>query len=240
MTRVAYPIAEAWREECKKHPEGGKKLSDAMDKRIAEIKQISIKEKKQGELQYRSILSWVDITNQKELDNACHDAAEEYRNGNFFVERIGRYHAVDFPLVATLLNLRNRWIEEYEIKTAPEFILLDMALASYWHFIRLNEAVGNIMASIEWDVFALDAPAFEVRDVWGKRPYGARSDKAVAVELAHRLNEVLQPVLDQFNRMFIRNLKAIRDLKRGNIQLNIGNVGQMNIGEKQINIEKNV
>lgn len=239
MTRVSYPIAEAWREECKKHPKGGKKLSDAMDKRIAEIKQRSIQEKKQGELQYRSVLSWVDITNQEELDNACRNAAEEYRNGNFFMERIGRYQAVDFPLVATLLNLRNQWIEEYEIKTAPEFILLDMALVSYWHFLRLNEAVGNIMASIEWDVFALDAPSFEVRDVWGKRPFGARSDKGVAEALAHRLNEVLQPVLDQFNRMFIRNLKAIRDLKRGNIQLNIGNVGQMNIGDGQINVEKN-
>ena len=59
----------------------------------------------------------------------------------------------------------------------------------------------------------------------------------MAEELAHRLTEVLEPTLEQYNRMFIRNLKALRDLRRGNIQLNIGNVGQMNIGEQQINVE---
>ena len=56
--------------------------------------------------------------------------------------------------------------------------------------------------------------------------------------MAYRLSEVLQPALDQYNRMFIRNLKALRDLRRGNIQLNIGNIGQMNIGDKQINVDK--
>ena len=237
MSRQAYPISEAVRELSKKHPEGGKELTDAIDKRIAEIKQRSIQEKKQGELQYRAVLQWADITNQKELKKECRNAADEYRSGNFFMERIGRYRAVDFPLVATLLNLRNQWVEEYEIKTAPEFILLDMALASYWHFLRLNEAVGNIMASVEWQWFALDPP--RIRDKHGYPLEGriTRDDGLVAENFAHRLVEVLQPTLDQFNRMFIRNLKAIRDLKRGNIQLNIGSVGQMNVGDKQINVE---
>ena len=236
MSRQAYPISEAVREESKKHPEGGKELTDAIDKRIAEIKQRSIQEKKQGELQYRAVLQWADITDKEELTKECRNAAEEYRSGNFFMERIGRYRAVDFPLVATLLNLRRQWIEEYEIKTAPEFILLDMALTSYWHFLRLNEAVGNIMASIEWQWFALDPPQI-VRDKYGYPLEGKRNDGLVAENFAHRLVEVLQPTLDQFNRMFIRNLKAMRDLKRGNIKLNIGNVGQMNIGDKQINLE---
>ena len=116
-----------------------------------------------------------------------------------------------------------------------------------WHDIQFQynglstsgtDHVNNIMSSIEWDFFALDPPKFELRDEWGKRPYGQRTDKGVAEEMAHRLNEVLQPLLDQYNRSFIRNLKALRDLKRGNILLNIGNVGQMNIGDKQINVDK--
>ena len=66
-----------------------------------------------------------------------------------------------------------------------------------------------------------------------------KEDKAKAERLAYKLQEILQPTLDQYNRMLIRNIKAIRDLKRGNILLNISNVNQMNIGEKQVNLGKN-
>ena len=145
----------------------------------------------------------------------------------------------DAPLTMVLSYQRQEWIKEYGIKTIPELILLDMALVGYFHFLRLNEDINNIMSSVEWDFFVLDAPKFESKDWWGRKPYGVKSDKAVAEELAYRLKEVLQPVLDQYNRSFIRNLKALRDLRRGNILLNIGNVGQMNIGNKQINIDKN-
>ena len=153
---------------------------------------------------------------------------------------MGRLREVDAKLSITLGYLRTQWIAEYEIKTVPEFILLDMALNCFFHYIRLNKAVNDIMANIEWQMFELEAPVFSSRDKWGMRPYGVRDDKAVAESLAHRLNEVLLPVLEQYNRMFIRNLKAIRDLKRGNIQLNIGSVGQMNVGDKQINVENKV
>jgi len=238
MSRVAHPIADAWREEGKKHPEGGEEFVEAVDKRVEEIKKQSQLEKKRGSMIYRNSLFWADITSQEEFDKKYREVVEDYFNGNFFLERIGRYREVDMPLSIILVDIRRQWIKEYDIKTKPEFILLDMALTSYFHFIRLNETINNIMASIEWDFFALDAPNFTLRDEWGKRPYGKRSDKGVAEEMAYRLSEVLQPALDQYNRMFIRNLKALRDLRRGNIQLNIGNIGQMNIGDKQINVDK--
>src|SRR3989344_5502401 len=239
MSKVAHPIADAYREEGRKRPEGGEKFVKAMDKRIEEIKERSVEEKKQGRLSYRAYLYyWSGITTQEEFDKKLDETISEYKEGNFFLQRIGRYREVDAPLTIVLSYQRQEWIKEYKIKTTPELILLDMALVSYFHFLRLNEAVNNIMSSIEWDFFALDPPKFELRDEWGKRPYGQRTDKGVAEEMAHRLNEVLQPLLDQYNRSFIRNLKALRDLKRGNIQLNIENVGQMNIGDKQINVDK--
>lgn len=234
MSREARPIVDAWIEEGRKHPEGGKEFTDAVDKRVQEIKKQSIEEKKQGHLRYRGNMLWAGLSTQEEFDAERMEALEHYRSGNFFLERIGRYRSVDVPLTMTILNLRQQWVKEYDIKTAPEFMLLDAAMISYFHLTRLNELINNAMSSIEWDIFALDVPRFESY-------YGYKTEKEsrfMAEGLARNLQEVLQPVLEQYNRMFIRNLKALRDLKRGNIQLNIGNVGQMNIGDKQINIEK--
>ena len=238
MSREARPLVNIWIEEGRKHPEGGKEFTDAYEKRAAEVKKRSIQEKKQGSLIYRGSMFWADITSQEDFDKKCREAVEDYRSGNFFLERIGRYREIDVPLTTVLINLRAQWIQEYEIQTAPEFMLLDMAITSYYHFLRLNEAVNNIMANLEWDYFAQDVPTI-LRDRYGDPLNDKRGNRLAVEESAHRLVEILQPVLDQYNRMFMRNLKALRDLRRGNILLNIGNVGQVNIGDKQINVEKN-
>lgn len=237
MGQEAIPITRALLEESEKHPQGGNELDKAIKKRIDKIKEKSLLEKKRCSLSYRKNMEWSGIHTQKEFDQARKRALEDYRSGNFFLERIGRYKDVDPLLTLTILNLRDEWIEEYDIKTAPEFIFLDMALTGYFHFIRLNEEINNIEASIEYELFALDAPRFEL-GAFGEKINDQRENKSIAEKLAHRLREALQPLLDQYNRMFIRNTKALRDLRRGNILLNIGNIGQMNIGEKQINVDK--
>jgi hypothetical protein len=237
MGQEAFPVLRALREESIKYPEGGKELDKAMKKRLGGIKEKSLQEKKMCSLRYRKNMIWSGIFSQEEFEQARLQALEDYQNGSFFLERIGRYRSVDPKLTLTILNLRDEWIKEYDVKTAPEFIFLDMALTGYFHFIRLNEAINNIEAGIEYDLFVLDAPRFEL-GVFGEKINDQRENKSIAEKLANHLCEVLQPLLDQYNRMFIRNMKALRDLKRGNILLNIGNVGQVNIGDKQINVDK--
>jgi len=234
--RKAEPIVSAWIEESEKYPDGGKELKDAMGKRVIEIKKQSALEKKQCAPKYRELFFWDGIKSQEDFEKKYAEIKKEYRDGTFFLKRIGRYREIDPELAMVLLYLREECIVDYEIKTAPEFMLLDMALASHFQFQRINEDINDIMANIEWDVFVLDAPRFDKNEYEDKN--GRKNDKLRAEELAHKLREVLQPSLDQYNRMFIRNLKAIRDLKRGNIQLNIGNIGQMNFGDKQVNIKK--
>lgn len=239
MSKEAVPIMRAHHEEGVNHPEGGKEFTDAFDKRVEEIKKKSAQEKKSGSLSYRQSLFWAGIKNQEDFDEKCRTAFEDYHSGNFFLERIGRYREVDVPLTVVLINLRAQWIHDYEIKTAPELMLLDMAMTSYFHFLRLNESINNMMANIEWEIFALEAPRFRINSD-GDSLAKPGVDKYVAEQFAHRLNEVLRPILEQYNRMFIRNLKALRDLRRCDILLNIGSVGQVNIGDKQINVEKRV
>lgn len=203
-------------------------INEAHEKHIEELRKESQIEKRKGAMVYRGDLKWAGIITQEEFDLKKNKVIQDYRTGQFFLERIGRYRNLDEPLTLILLHLRREWIREYDIKTTPEFLLLDMALISYFHFIRLNEVINNIMANIEFDFFLLDTPKFRDND---------KENKIIAEGAAHKMKELLHPSLDQFNRMFIKNLKALRDLRRGNILLNIGNVGQVNIGDKQINLE---
>ncbi len=234
----AAPIFNAYIEESHKHPDGGAPLKQSMETRLAEIKQQSLMEKKLACPRYKAELAWAGITSQEELDKQYLATIDDYRDGHFFLERIGRYKEVDPPLAWTLMNLRQSWIQEYDVKTAPEFMLVDMALTAYFHFLRMNEAVNNIMANIEWDQFALDTPQFERKG--GDRIYSKKENRAIAEGLAHKLMEVMEPSLDKYQRMFTRSLKAIRDLKRGNVMLNIGRVGQMNLGNNEITLKKEV
>jgi hypothetical protein len=229
----AAPITKAYFEEGKKHPDKAT-FDVAFMNRVAEIKKKSVLERKAGSLEYRSTLEWAGLDNQADFDTARANALKSYYNGTFFMERLGRYKSVDLELTAVVLGLREQWIKEYQLATVPEFMILDLAMTSYFHFLRLNEAVNNIMASIEWEYFALDAPPF-VRD----HRADEKDNRLLAEQLAHRLQEVLEPTLDRYNRSFIRNLKALRDLRRSNVMLNIGRVEQVNFGSGQINEGKN-
>jgi hypothetical protein len=230
---TATPIVKAYFEEGKKHPD--KSAFDvAFMERVAEIKKKSLKEKKSGSLEYRSTLEWAGLENQVDFDKAQSKALACYYNGTFFMERLGRYKSVDLELTAVILGLREQWIEEYQVITVPEFMILDLAMTAYFHFVRLNEAVNNIMASIEWEYFAVDAPRF-VRDSRADE----KDNRLLAEQLARRLQEVLEPTLDRYNRSFLRNLKALRDLRRSNVMLNIQNIGQVNFGSGQFNEGKN-
>lgn len=217
-------------------------IREDIDKGIEELKKRSLEEKKKGYLGYKGELEWAGIRTQEDWDNLKQKTSEGYVNGRFFMERIGRYREVDPTLAATLLNMRQAWIKEYDIKIVPEFVLLDMAMVSYYHYLRINTEIGDLEGSIEWDYFMLNAPTkTTTRKEANIRTFettGEGENRARVEDLVDRLKENLLPSLDRFNRMFIRNLKALRDLKRTNIQLNIGQVGQLNIAEKQINVSK--
>jgi len=243
MTRespLIYKMAQEIQDKGKVQGKSKEEIREDIDKGIEELKRRSLEEKKKGYLGYKGELEWAGIRSQEEWDKFKQEALEGYVKGRFFMERIGRYREVDPTLAATLLNMRQAWIKEYDIKTVPEFVLLDMAMVSYYHYLRINTEIGNLEGSIEWSYFILDAPTkTTTRKEANERTFETteeRESRARVEDLVDRLKEDLLPLMDRFNRMFIRNLKALRDLKRANIQLKIGQVGQLNIAEKQINV----
>lgn len=190
------------------------------------LREKAIQEKKACWLEYRGTLEWRGIHTQEDWENLLATSRTDYMNGRFFLERIVCERSADPSLVATLLELRQSWITEYQIATAPEFLLLDMALVSYYHFLRFHAMMINFEFHSEHELFGLDKPTVKYDKEWNPQGW-------LAEDYAVRLSEGLLPQLDRLNRMFLRNLKALRELRRANIELHIG---QVNIGRKQVNL----
>lgn len=199
-------------------------LNHALDERAKELMD-------RCDWAHLSKIEWANIKTQDEWNEAKKSSLKDYFSGSFLVESIGGAKNNRPALVAVLLQLRLGWIEEYELTTIPELIVLDFALLSYYHYLRVNDVIGNLEWVVNLEFFEQENPKVKYDKHYSPKEFSSE-------EHVKKMTDALLPSLDRFNKMFLRNLKALRDLKRSNMVLNIGNVNQLNIGEKQINIGK--
>lgn len=209
-----------------RHIKSIQELNHALDARANELMKLC-------DWEYVSKIEWASIKTQDEWNKAKEESMRDYFSGRFLIEMIGGARNNRPALVAVLLQLRLGWMNEYELKTVPELVLLDFSLVSYYHFLKTNFVVGNLEWATNFEFFDQENPKVKVDDKYNVKGFSAE-------EHIEEMTNSLIPSLDRFNKMFLRNLKAIRDLKRSNIILNVGNINQVNIGEKQINIGKKV
>ena len=151
---------------------------------------------------FRALEGWQRIGSQEEWVNVCEESQEEYQSGQFLLERLGAERHLDPKLMATLLSLRRRLVAEWGITTAAETMLVDLAILGYYHALRVQGWAGDLALLIEHELFGQASPA--------------RLGAGLEVEdQVRRLGEHLMPLLDRANRMLIRNLKAIKELRQG-------------------------
>ena len=153
----------------------------------------------EGSLSVRSEEDWIRVSEQSH---------EQYESGGFLLDRMGAERFLDPKLIATLMGLRQKLMVEWGITTAAETMLLDLAILHYYHALRVQGWIGDLAQHIEHLFFGSGAFAAEYRDL----PPGIRR---AAEDRVRRLGEQLMPLLDRANRMFIRNLKAIKELRQG-------------------------
>lgn len=201
-------------------------LNKALDERANELT-------RQCDWGYLSEIEWANVKTQNDWNAAKDNSSKDFFSGKFLIDMIGGAKNNRPALVAILLQLRLGWINEYELTTVPELVILDFALLSYYHFLKVNFVIGNL----EW---IANLEFFEQENPKLKYDKGYKLQGFSAEDHIEKMTESLLPSLDRFNKMFLRNLKALRDLKRSNAILNIGNVNQLNIGEKQINLGHSV
>ena len=161
----------------------------------------------------------------------CQEASKNYRSGRFLIERLGAERVMDPELMATIWSLRQTLLEDIGATTAAESMAADLAVLSYYNALRIQGWIGNLALHIEHEWFGLEGPTAKFGKKWG-RAEGLRVE-----DVARRFAEQLIPLLEKANKLTIRNLKAVRELKTGPLpNVNINNPGQVNVGAVQQNV----
>jgi hypothetical protein len=158
---------------------------------------------------YRAMEGWQRVGSEEDWLKICAASQEQYESGRFLLERLGAARYLDPKLMATILALRQRLITESGISTAAEAMLVDLAVLNYYHALRVQGWIGDLALHLEEQFFGQDASATNGQE--RGRPRGRRGGD----DLVRRLGEQLLPLSDRANRMFIHNLKAIKELRQG-------------------------
>lgn len=183
---------------------------------------------------FRAMNGWAMVKSQEEWQETVRKAAEDLDTGGFLLDRLGAERHLDPQLMAVLLVLRRRLIDEHGATTAAELMLIDVAVLSYYHTLRINGWIGNFAALIESEFFGTESLHAKLQDRYGRADHrinGLRVDDHV-----NRIGEQLLPLLDRCNRMMLRNLKALKTLREGPApSVSIGSAGQVNVAASQVN-----
>src|SRR5205823_2048402 len=182
-------------------PEGSAGLVQRMERRQNRLRQ-------QARATFRAMQEWSTVQDADAWVRTCEEAADQYRSGHFLIERLGAERALDPALMATIWGLRQRIIEDEGLGSAAEMMLLDLAVLSYYNALRIQQWIGDLAIHVEHEWFGMESPTAS----FGKR-YG-RVDGLKVEAAARRFAEQLLPLLDRANRLVLRNLKALRELRQ--------------------------
>ena len=134
--------------------------------------------------------------------------------------------------------LRRRLTEEHGATTAAELMLIDSAVRSYHHTIRINGWIGDLAQWLEGEFFSKGS--LTIRPQNAPDNYRHREDRRLpplwVEHIVERLSEQLLPLLDRSNRVMLRNLKALQARREGAApSVSIGSAGQVNVATSQMN-----
>jgi hypothetical protein len=183
---------------------------------------------------FRAMDGWAMVKSQDDWQATVLKAAEDLDRGGFLLDRLGAERHLDPELMAVLLVLRRRLIDEHGATGAAELMLIDVAVLSYYHTLRINGWIGNFAYLVESEFFGTSGPSASFQDRYGR---GSHQINGLSVERhVERLGEQLLPLLDRCNRMMLRNLTALKTLREGPApSVSIGRAGQVNVAGQQVN-----
>lgn len=181
-------------------------------------------------------VSWIDLGQLGEEDPEASlavwgrvrdEARDELESGHRAAEVVSKGY--DFgPLDrARFLEVRAALHEEWQPSVGSEMALIDM--------------LAQIQIAWE-DWLARHMLESRLKGISGKYEQAAQREGGWLPERISEA-EALQlsaTMADRFNRMYLRTLRALRDLRRMSPQIVVQSGGQVNVGEKQINVAKGV
>jgi hypothetical protein len=184
---------------------------------------------------WRSMEGWAHVTTEAEWEAEVVQADEDFDSGQFLLSRLGAQRYLDPPLMAVLLRLRRRLIDEHGAVTAAEILMVDSVVLGYYHQMRVTGWIGDFSQWLEAEFFRKGSLGVRMlEDGDGRR--GVKIRGLTVEEIVERLAEKLMPLLDRSNRMMLRNLKALEARRQPPMpNVSIGQAGQVNVGAQQVN-----
>jgi hypothetical protein len=159
-------------------------------------------------------------------------ADDDLALGGFLFRHLGAERYLRPELAAMLMTLRRRLIVEHRATTTAELLLIDSALISWHHTLRVNSWVGNFALLIEEEFFGSQGPRAKLKKNYGYQVAGLKVEN-----MLHRFGEELLPSLDRLNRLMLRNLKALRERRQDAVpSVTLGAAQQVNVGGQQVNV----
>jgi len=222
---VAYKIAEAYMgyvEWYKKtyelsHHEAIVKVGDISPEYVANI--MKSNPDRVSWFQLSSLIEADPELFKKRWTSLVRMAREEFETGQTAAMPVME-GGIDTPWARIrFLAIRQAMVEEWQPRGGIEIVLIDMLTNAYWEYLRWLEILvmrttfessrekGQISQSGKWQL-----------------PYIGQAES----------QDQAAQMVDRFNRLFMRTLRGLRDLRRYDIT--IQNVGQVNIGDKQVNL----
>jgi hypothetical protein len=179
---------------------------------------------------FAAMQGWQRITTPEAWVETAEQAGRDYRTGRFFIERLGAERHLEPELMATLWGLRQKLVAESG-KTAAEQMLADVATVAYYNALRVQRWIGDLSIAIENEFFGQSGPSARFEERYG------RVEGLVLEAQLERMAEELLPLQERANRMLVRNLKALAELRRGPTpSVAINQAGQVNVGAQQVNV----
>jgi hypothetical protein len=202
-----------------------------IEQRIRELKERSATLRRNAESTYRAMQGWEGVKDEGDWAETCAQARADYLSGGFLIERLGGERYLDPAMTATLWGLRQGVIEDLQIRSGSELMLLDAAIMSYAYMLRAQGWLGDLAMLLEHDFFARDCPTAQLR----AKGYSVQG--FAAEEHLRRTQERILPLIARANLMLIKNLQAIKELRRGPAPtIAVGTAQQVNVADRQVNV----
>jgi hypothetical protein len=182
----------------------------------------------------RAFEGWGQIRSPEEWQAACEDAGKRYQSGRFLIERLGAERFLDPQLMATLWQLRQDLLEEYDAESPAMMMVIDAVIMSYYNLLKIQAWTGDLALSIEQELFGEESLRLKLR-----QQYGAQFDGFAVEAHLQRLKEELLPLCERVNRQLLQNLQALQRSRPGSMPfLAISRAGQVNVAQQQVNLHR--
>jgi len=184
---------------------------------------------------WAAMQGWDEVKTKEDWDRIVDESGEDWASGKRLITMLGGERYVSPEQTALMYHLWHDFVGTYRPQGPAEYLAIAMALIAFHQLIRANEFVGNLMARLESTVFGIDPPLVRVIERDGKLGPITLEGKVAGHETIQELGRDALPLLDRLNRMVLRNIKALRDLKASSLSLTVQNYGQLNVGQVQTN-----